>query len=53
MVKLGRKQCAQTERALKEWARTQGNVYRVAEKHGIAASTLYRAINNAAADSKK
>ena len=35
---------AATERAVKEWSRTLGNVYRIASKHGIAASTLYRRI---------
>ena len=35
---------AATERAVKEWSRTLGNVYKIAKKHGIFASTLYRAI---------
>lgn len=35
---------AATERALKEWSRTLGNVYKIAKKHGISPSTLYRHI---------
>ena len=50
---MARRQCSATERAVKEWSRTLGNVYRIAARHGIAASTLYRAIKPAAGDRKK
>ena len=50
---MSRRQCSATERAVKEWSRTLGNVYKIAAKHGVAASTLYRAIKSADTDKKK
>ena len=38
------RQSAAVERAAKEWSRTKGNVYKIAKKHGISPSSLYRAI---------
>ena len=52
-VSMSRRQCSATERAVKEWSRTLGNVYKIAAKHGVAASTLYRAIKSAGGDRKK
>ncbi len=38
------RQSAAVESAVREWSRTLGNVYRIAARHKIAASSLYRAI---------
>ena len=41
----GRRSSA-VEKALAEYARTRAPVYKLAAKHGIAASSLYRAIKS-------
>lgn len=38
------RQSASVEKAVREYSRTLGNVYRIAARHKIAASSLYRAI---------
>lgn len=38
------RQSSAVEAALREYKRTKGAIYRVAANHGVAASSLYRAI---------
>ena len=40
------RQSAAVEKAVREWSRTLGSVYRIATRHGIAASSLYRSIKS-------
>lgn len=47
------RQSAAVGGAVREWSRTLGNVYRIAAKHGVAPSSVYRAIRAAKKRGKK